>query len=274
MVFNTAAVYLDNRVHLMYRAMGEDNVSRIGYASSSDGYVIDERLPNPIFEPKLPDEMDGCEDPRLTLFKDRIIMTYTALRRMHPQLDFQVAISSISVDDLLSKRWNWGERKLPFPGIRNKNAVLFPRKIKKRYVMYHRIEPDICVSYSDDFKHWCDMKAVMKPRMRTWDCLKVGVAGPPMELSEGWLLIYHGVDYDMRYCIGSALIDKSDPENILYRSEKPILEPEKNYERFGKVPNVVFSCGSILKENQIIIYYGGADTVICAVTYDLSEIIP
>jgi predicted GH43/DUF377 family glycosyl hydrolase len=192
---------------------------------------------------------------------------------MQPLLSFQIAVSSISIDDFLSKRWNWSDRRLPFPGIRNKNAVIFPRKIKDRYVMYHRIDPDICVSYSDDLKRWCEMKAVIKPRMRMWDCLKIGAAGPPLELGEGWLLFYHGVDYDKIYRLGVVLIDKENPEKILYRSEKPILKPEKDYERFGKVPNVVFSCGSILMDDQIILYYGGADTVVCAATYDLSEII-
>jgi predicted GH43/DUF377 family glycosyl hydrolase len=254
--------------------MGEDNISRIGYASTYDGYKINERLTEPVFIPKLKEEVDGCEDPRLTLHDNKIYLTYTALRRRSSSLDFQTAVSSISVDDFLNKQWNWGERKLIFPGIRNKNTVLFPSKIKNRYVIYHRIEPDICVSYSYDFEHWCDMKAILKPRIGTWDCLKIGAAGPPIELSEGWLLFYHGVDFDMRYSIGAALIDKSDPENVLYRSKKPILEPEKDYERYGKVPNVVFSCGSILKGNRIILYYGGADTVICAATYELSDIIP
>jgi predicted GH43/DUF377 family glycosyl hydrolase len=89
MVFNAAAVYNDNKVHILYRAMGEDGVSRIGYASSSDGYHIEERLANPIFEPVNENERNGCEDPRLTPLNGRYLMAYTALRSI-PHFDFQI----------------------------------------------------------------------------------------------------------------------------------------------------------------------------------------
>jgi predicted GH43/DUF377 family glycosyl hydrolase len=273
MVFNAAAVYNDNKVHILYRAMGEDGVSRIGYASSSDGYHIEERLANPIFEPANENERNGCEDPRLTPLNGRYLMTYTALRTI-PHFDFQIGMTSISIDDFLYKRWDWGERLFPFPGVRNKDAVIFPSKINDRYIMYHRIEPDICIASSDDLKGWYDIKTVLEPREDMWDSLKVGAAGPPIEVDEGWLFIYHGVDYEKVYRLGAALIDRNDPETILYRSREPILEPIKDYELFGKVSNVVFSCGSILLDDEILIYYGGADTVIGVATFDKNELIP
>ena len=273
MVFNPAAVYLDKRVHILYRAIGEDGVSRLGYASSSDGYHIDERLPHPVFEPTLPVEKNGCEDPRLTEMEDRCIMTYTALRD-RVQCAYQIAVTSISIEDFIHKRWNWGDRQFPFPGIRNKDAVIFPRRINGRYVMYHRIDPDVCITYSDDLRRWYDLKAVMEPRMGKWDCLKIGAAGPPIEVDEGWLFIYHGVDFERVYRLGVALIDKDDPERFLYRSEEPILMPVEDFERFGKVSNVVFSCGAVLLKDQLLIYYGAADTVICVATFDLNELIP
>jgi predicted GH43/DUF377 family glycosyl hydrolase len=273
MVFNAAAVYHDKRVHILYRAIGEDGVSRIGYASSSDGYNIEERLPNPVFEPANENEKDGCEDPCLTPLDGRYIMTYTALRSL-VNCTFQIGMTSISMEDFIHKRWNWGERWLPFPGIRNKDSVVFPRKINGRYVMYHRIEPDICIAYSDDLRRWYDIKAVFGPRRGMWDCFKVGAAGPPIEVNEGWLFIYHGVDYEKVYRLGVALIDRNDPEMIVFRSKEHILEPVKDYERFGKVPNVVFSCGSILIDENILVYYGAADTVICVATFDQSELIP
>jgi predicted GH43/DUF377 family glycosyl hydrolase len=273
MVFNAAAVGLDDRVHILYRAIGEDGVSRLGYASSSDGYHIDERSPSPVFEPAGAYERFGCEDPRLTPLDGRYVMTYTAFRD-RVLCAFQIAMTSISVEHLASKRWNWGDRWLPFPGIRNKDAVIFPRKINGRYVMYHRIEPDICVSYSDDLHGWYEFKTIMEPRLGMWDCLKIGAAGPPIEVEGGWLLIYHGVDYDRIYRLGAALIDKDDPEKVVYRSGEPILEPVREYERYGKVPNVVFSCGSVLRDDQLLIYYGGADTVLCVATFEMNELIP
>lgn len=272
-VFNAAALYAGERVHILYRAIGDDGVSRLGYAESSNGYTIDKRHPEPVFAPSNSYENLGCEDPRLILMDGECLMTYTAYRN-HPINAFQVSLTKVALEDLLSGRWNWGERWLPFEGIRNKNAVIFPRKIKGRYVMYSRIDPDLCVAYSEDLKSWCDLKAVMHPRPNSWDCLKVGAAGPPIEINEGWLFIYHGVDFDYVYRLGALLIDKDDPERILYRSEKPILEPQEGYERFGKVPNVVFSCGSVLLDDRLLVYYGGADTVLCGVEYDLGELLP
>ena len=271
-VFNATASFMEKRVHILYRAMGNDGISRLGYASSSDGYLIEERLSFPVFEPAINAEKMGCEDPRLTILDGGFAMTYTALCEYNHQLVYQVALTSITIEDFVKKSWKWGNRRLPFLGIRNKDAAIFPRKINGKYVMFHRIEPDICVAYSDDLERWYDIKAVMRPRTKNWDCWKVGAAGPPIELNEGWLFIYHGVNFDKIYSLGVALLDRRNPEIVLYRSEKPILTPVEDYERFGKVPNVVFSCGNILMDSQLIIYYGGADSVLCVATYDLSEL--
>jgi len=272
-VFNAGVLYVGKRIHILYRAFGNDGVSRLGYASSSDGYHIEERLSFPVFEPANYTEKDGCEDPRLTLQSEQCFMAYTALSSRALNVH-QIALTSIALDDLVNKQWNWGERWTPFPGVRNKDAVILPRKASDRYVMFHRIDPDICITYSNDLQHWSDIKAIARPRMGKWDCLKVGAAGPPIEIKEGWLFIYHGVNFERIYRLGVLLLDKNDPEKVLYRSERPILEPTTDYECFGRVPNVVFSCGAILMDGQLLIYYGGADTVVCVATYDLSELIP
>lgn len=273
-VFNAAACLLDKRVHILYRAMGDDGVSRLGYAASSDGFHIDERLPFPVFEPNADAEEDGCEDPRLTLLDEKIVMAYTALRECNHQYVHQVSLTSIAASDFINKQWKWSERFLPFPGIRNKDAVIFPRRINGKYVLFHRIDPDICVAYSDDFRRWYDLKAIIGPRSDNWDCWKVGAAGPPIELNEGWLLIYHGVSFERVYSLGVALLDKNNPEITLDRPVEPILTPVEDYERFGKVPNVVFSCGNVVIDDQVLIYYGGADSVLCVVAFDLSELLP
>jgi len=273
-VFNAAILNFDKKIHILYRAMGHDGISRLGYAASSDGYHIDERLHVPIFEPANDAEKDGCEDPRLTMLDDTLVMAYTAYGNYSCQGVYQVSLTSIHIRDFLLKRWAWGERLLAFPGIRNKDATIFPKKFSGKYVMFHRLEPDICIAYSDDLRRWYDLKFVMGPRKGSWDCWKVGAAGPPIELNEGWLLIYHGVSFDKIYSLGVALIDRNNPEKILYRREEPILTPVEDYERFGKVPNVVFSCGNVLMDDQVLIYYGGADSVLCIATYDLCELLP
>ncbi|MCW3982757.1 MAG: glycosidase [Candidatus Bathyarchaeota archaeon] len=272
-VFNAAAVYLEGKVHLLYRAIGNDGISRLGYANSKDGFTIDERLPQPVFEPAFESEKDGVEDPRLSLIDKKLVMTYTALCEFKHLQSYQVALTDISVEDFIQKRWNWGTRRLPFSGIRNKNAVVFPEKIGGRYVMFHRIEPDLCVAYSEDLEKWCDVMCVMKPRVVGWDNWKIGVAGTPIKTSEGWLVVYHGVSVEKMYSLGLALLDLEHPERVLYRSKTPILVPVADYERFGKVPNVVFSCGNVVIGDRFFLYYGGADSVLCVASINFNELL-
>ena len=267
-VFNPAVIHLGGRVHILYRAMGDDIISRLGYVSSSDGYHIDERLQHPVFEPTVPREKYGCEDPRLTELEGKCVMTYTAYGDI-----YQIGITTISTENILEKRWEWGERFFPFPNVRNKNAVIFPSRVDGHYVMCHRLDPEIYIAYSRDLRNWNNTNLVMSPRQGSWDCVKIGAAGPPIELDEGWLLIYHGVDTRRVYRLGAAILDREDPEKVIYRSKTPILEPIEDYERFGLVPNVVFSCGAILLDGKLLIYYGCADTVIGVATFDLNEII-
>jgi predicted GH43/DUF377 family glycosyl hydrolase len=267
-VFNSAMLELGDKIHYVYRAMGEDMVSRLGYASSFDGYLIDERLSYPILGPSNSLEKRGCEDPRITVVDDTCIMTYTAFSDIP-----QIAITTISVDDFLEKKWNWSQRIYPFPATINKNAVIFPKKIEDNYVMFHRIDPNINIAYSQDLRHWHDTKIVLRPRHDMWDSLKIGAAGPPIEIDEGWLQIYHGVDHDLTYRLGAVILDKEYPEKVLYRSEDPFLEPREEYECLGLVPNVVFSCGAVLRNDNILISYGCADTVIGVSTFSMEEII-
>jgi predicted GH43/DUF377 family glycosyl hydrolase len=254
--------------------MGTDNISRIGLASSSDGYHIDERLPLPVFSPLSECENEGCEDPRLTLLDGTLIMAYTAFGIHSQHRVYQISLTSINVTDFLARRWQWSEKLLAFPGIHNKDAVIFPQKVKGEYVMFHRLDPDICIARSDDLQHWHGLKFVLGPSSNSWDAWKVGAAGPPILINEGWLFIYHGVSSDKVYSLGVALLDKNNPEQVLYRSEEPILTPTEDYERFGQVPNVVFSCGQVIMDNQLLLYYGGADSVVCVASYELSELLP
>jgi predicted GH43/DUF377 family glycosyl hydrolase len=273
-VFNAATVDVDDKIHILYRAMGTDNISRLGLATSSDGYNIDERLPLPVFSPISECENEGCEDPRLSLVDGSYILAYTAFGTHAQHRVFQIGLSSIKINDFVEKRWRWGERYLAFPGIHNKDAVIFPEKIKGDYIMFHRLEPDVCIARSNDLKRWYDLKYIFGPGESQWDSWKIGAAGPPFKINEGWLFIYHGVSLDRIYSLGVALLDKNDPEHVLYRSPEPILKPEADYEKYGQVPNVVFSCGQVMRDNELLLYYGGADTVLCGASYELSELLP
>ncbi len=278
-VYNCAAIILDNKVHIVYRALGRDRISRFGYASSKDGFNIDERLEKPIFIPELESEKpmvkfnnSGTEDPRLTRIGNRIYMLYAGVNGRTAQS----SIASIEVEDFLQKKWKWKRHGVLFPYIDDRNAGLFPEKINGKYVLYTRFMPNIWVSYSRDLKNWSRPKIIMKPRKGMWDEYKIGIAGPPIKLNNSWLLIYHGVEQKQVgriYRLGFALIDLKNPEKILYRCEKPIFEPVKDYELKGQVPNVVFSCAAVVKEKTLFVYYGGADTVIGVATADISKLL-
>lgn len=272
-VFNCATVYEKGKVHIIYRAQGEDGISRLGYALSSDGFHIEERSELPIFSPINLSEVSGCEDPRITRIEDSYYMTYTAYgkrgwsKRMKQRLA-QVAITSIPVNDFFDRRWDWGKRVFPFPGVDSKNSVLFPRKFQGKFVMYHRIPPHIWVAYSDTLEDWSTSyhKIVMSPS-EEWEKVKIGSGAPPIETEKGWLFIYHGVDERFTYRLGLALVDKKDPTKIS-KLEKPILEPTEEYE--GKI---VFSCGAVVLGEKILVYYGANDRVICVAEAELSELL-
>ena len=278
-VFNTAAIYLKDKIHLLYRATDINDISTIGYASSKDGFHIDERLKTPVFSPQSVEDCLGCEDPRIIKIEERLYITYTAYGRVpgmeegtlriSPRLP-QIGLTSISVDDFLNHRWNFGERIYPLRGIENKDCVIFPEKFSGKYVIYHRVNPYIWICYSDDLVHWYDHNILMGPK-QGWEYFKIGAGAPPIKTEKGWLFIYHGVSSTLVYSLGFAFIDLKDPTKIIYRHPEPIFEPVMNYEKEGIVPNVVFSGGVVLKDNTVFVYYGGADTVIGVATAPLSR---
>ena len=261
-VFNAAAVYDRGLFHLLYRARGADGVSSIGYAVSSDGLNW-LRLDKPVLEPLNEYEAQGVEDPRITRIDDTFYMCYVA----YSGTSYQIALARSQ--NLIT----WERLGLPLPGELNKDAALFPEKIRGRYCMLHRREPDIWIAYSDDLIHWGDHQVVMRPRRGAWDSYKVGANGPPLKTDAGWLLLYHGFAEDKVYKLGVALLDLNDPTQVLKRQEEPILEPEEEWERHGDVPNVVFSCGQVMTEDTLYVYYGGADTAIGVAMCSKAEVL-
>lgn len=279
MVYNAAAIYEGGKVHILYRAQGaKTGISRVGYASSKDGFTIDERLDYPIFGPSPDSDLDcnGIEDPRITRIGDRIYMAYTAygnnMGMVFPITGVQIGITSISVDDFLNKKWNWSERIYPFYRVDNKNSFFFPEKVNGKYVMIHRIPPHMWITYSDDMKTWKNHNILMSPEF-DWEYFKIGGGAPPIKTEKGWLLIYHGVDAQMRYRLGVALLDLKDPGKVIARYNKPFFEPETEYEINGVVPNVTFTCGAVTIDDTLYLYYGGADTVIGVATAKIKDVL-
>jgi len=280
--FNPAAIELDGKIHIIYRAMSEDNTATMGYASSKDGLTIDIRLPKPIYVPreefeskKVPGGNSGCEDPRIVRLGDLLYMCYTAYNGVEPP---QVALSTISVDNFLKKRWNWSKPVLITPpGIDDKDACIFPEKINGQYLIIHRIQSQMCVDYANFISTATEEVTkgirLLGPRYGMWDSTKVGLAGQPIKTKSGWILFYHGVGEDRYYRLGAALLDLKNPEIIHARTNEAILEPEKAYEKEGQVPNVVFPCGHVLRGDTIYHYYGGGDSVVAVATTKLPDLL-
>lgn len=280
--FNPAAIYEDNKVHIIYRAMSADNTSVFGYASSLDGLHIDERLPEPIyvprenFEKKAVPGNSGCEDPRITKINDRFYMCYTAFNAKDPHA---VAMTSISVEDFLKKRWVWEKPIIiSSPGVADKNACIFPEKVGGNYIIFHRVKHCINLSYVKnlDFlkNKTLEEHRWVCPREDMWDSLKIGIVAPPIKTDKGWLLLYHGLSAkDGKYRVGAMLLKLKDPEKIIARTNTPIFEPETEYEKQGEISNVVFPCGNVVIGNQIFIYYGGADKVVAVASMEIEKLL-
>lgn len=262
-VFNCGVAQTEDEIILIYRAQGqENNVSRLGYARSTDGYHFD-RLAHPVFEPEADTERLGVEDPRLTWLDGQWQMLYTA---WSPE---SIQVARATTHDFRT----WERKGIVIPGPDNKDAALFPEKVAGRYVMFHRIPPSMWLAYSDDLVHWGDYVEIMGPRPGLWDNLKIGAGGPPLRTEHGWLCIYHGVDQDTVYRLGVALLDLEDPSRVISRPDPFLLEPEEPWELEGDIPNVVFTCGTAEVDGTLLVYYGGADRVIAIATANRDELI-
>jgi len=281
-VFNAAAIDINDTVYILYRAMSADNTSSIGLALSKDGLHIDERLPEPIYSPRTefeqkrgdPHGNSGCEDPRAVIIDEKLHMSYTAYDGVHSP---KGAITSISVEDFLARRFDrWNAPVLTTPDeVDDKDTALLPERVDGAFVVYHRVGGQICADVVPDLsfkKRISRCIEILHPRHGMWDSEKVGIAGPPIKAGENWLMIYHGVSRHGTYRLGAVLLSPSGLE-VLSRTADPIFEPVEKYEKEGEVPNVVFSCGQVVRGDTLFLYYGGADKVIGVATASLSRIL-
>ncbi len=288
--FNPAALLVEDKVYILYRAQGLDYISTVGYAVSHNGIEIDERSDKPIYAPTQGFENNaksgvdydftsgggygGCEDPRVTKIGDKVYMTYVAFDGWSPP---RLALTSILLTDFLDKKWLWTKPVLISPpGIVDKSGCILPEKINGKYVFFHRVFPNILIDYVDDLNfdgqtRFLKGQYSIPIRPDKWDSRKIGAGAPPIKTKDGWLLIYYGVDdRDAgKYHIGAMLLDLKNPTKVLYRSDEPILGPTEEYENTGFKPGVAYPCGAVVKDNNLLVYYGGADSVVCVATANL-----
>jgi predicted GH43/DUF377 family glycosyl hydrolase len=220
-----------------------------------------------IIFPVSANESNGIEDARFVRFieDDRSVMyyaTYTAYngREILPML--------IETQDFLQFRI----LTLNGSAVQNKGMALFPRRIDGRYAMLSRQDDEnLFIMFSGNPHYWSDPKILMRPA-EAWESVKIGNCGSPVETKAGWLVITHGVGPMRKYCIGAALLDLNDPTKIIGRLREPLLYPEGN-EREGYVPNVVYSCGSLLHGKTLILPYAMSDTATAIASVSLDEIL-
>jgi predicted GH43/DUF377 family glycosyl hydrolase len=233
---------------------------RIGYRISGplgdevevifkEGLDISERVIFPVTE----HQSQGIEDARFVEFSDGGRKTYYATYTAYTGR----AIRS----ELLETTDFRSFRMTPLQGTAasNKGMALFPRRIDGKYAMIARQDNEnLYLIYSNDLYRWDGGQAILKPQF-PWEFVQIGNCGSPIELDEGWLLLTHGVGPVRKYSIGAALLDKNDPAKVLARSAEPLVRPEPS-EREGYVPNVVYTCGAMRHNDQIILPYAVSDS--------------
>jgi predicted GH43/DUF377 family glycosyl hydrolase len=203
-------------------------------------------------------------------------MTYTAYDGVNPP---RIALTSIAVSDFLEKKWNWEIPKLISPpGVDDKDACIIKRVQGDGYIAFHRLGDAMWVDFLRDLdfpeKKYLTGGIIAQARKNNWDNVKVGIAGPPIETDKGWLLLYHAVcNPGFFYKVGAMLLDYEDPRIVIARSSEPIFEPEMQYELEGPIRNVVFPCGSVVVNETVYLYYGGADFVTAVATIPLSSLL-
>jgi len=213
----------------------------------------DEELSERVIFPVTESQSNGIEDARFVEFTDGGRKTYYATYTAYSGKAIRSEL--IETSDFLTFRMS------PLQGTAapNKGMALFPRKIDGKYAMIARQDNEnLYLIYSEDLHKWDGGQAVLRPQF-PWEFVQIGNCGSPIELDEGWLLLTHGVGPVRKYSIGAALLDKNDPSKVLARSVEPLLHPEPS-EREGYVPNVVYTCGAMRHNDQIILPYAVSDT--------------
>ncbi len=283
-VLNPAAIQIEDITYILYRAVGPENTSYVGLATSHNGFDIDDRLPDPIYGPRAdfeskhggPTDNSGCEDARVVRIGDELHITYTAYDSVSNP---QVATSRIAVSDFLAHNWDkWSEPQVVSPpNIDDKDACIIPEPIDGKYLVLHRISGHVCADLIDDpdFKQGrmdrCIQVFGARPGM--WDSRKVGIAGPPIQTPQGWVLFYHGITDAGHYCLGAVLLDPKDPTHVLGRTSQPIMTPVEPWEKDGWIANVIFPCGQVVRDGVVHLYYGGADHVVGVATLQLETLV-
>ena len=213
-------------------------------------------------------ERFGIEDCRVAQIGDTYYLTYT-----------QVSFHGVGVGLRTTTDW----RNIAVHGMiippHNKDCAIFEEQIGGRYYAFHRPSGVqlggnyIWLAESEDLSHWGNHRCLAHTRPGMWDSARIGAGAAPIRTSMGWLEVYHGATAEHRYCLGALLLDLHEPWRVLARSTAPIMEPTAPYELDGFFGEVVFSNGHLVNGDELTIYYGASDTVICGACFSIDEIL-
>lgn len=277
-VMNAGATTVGDETVLLCRVEDRRGISHLTVARSHDGvsnWLVDD-VPLLAPDPAWPEEAWGLEDARLTRVDelDAWVIAYTSFSEGGPGVSLATTQDFRSVTRL-------GRARAP----EDKNAALLSRRVMGQWVMFHRpvtvlgAHADIWLSRSSDLRTWTSPEPVMSARRGGWwDSARIGMGPPPLETSEGWLVVYHGVRQTVSgalYRAGLALLDLENPTRVLRRGSEWVLGPAEGYELTGDVPGVVFPCGLVhdAATDELRLYYGAADTCIGVATASLPEVL-
>ncbi len=275
-IFNSAIVPFGERFAGVFRCDDKRRRMQIHSGWSDDGInwrISDEPIEFNFKDIEIGEYTYGRYDPRVCWLEDRYYITWCNGYQGYPTIGLGYTYD-------FKEFYQLENAFLPF----NRNGVLFPRKINGKYAMLSRPSDnghtpfgDIFYSESPDLTHWGCHRLVMRPT-EGWQSTKIGAGPIPIETTEGWLLIYHGVLTSCNgfvYSFGAALLDIDQPWKVIYRTAPYLMSPQTLYECVGDVPNVVFPCAALCDAptGRIAIYYGGADTVTCLTFTQVDQLI-
>jgi len=311
-VFNPGVIQDGKDVHIIYRGLNKKHISTLGYARLRGPLKVVERWTRPFLAPQYKYDKCGVEDARIVKIKDIFYLTYVAHDGKNTLLAYYYGkdlfdlkrggvISPTVSYDVVGKWFDSKKLKDKYFFFKSyykdtvhrsvklwdKDAFLFPEKIKGRYALVHRILPDIQVIYFNNFQqlksraYWKQYiknlhRYVILENIHGFESRNVGGGAPPVKTRAGWLLIYHGVaplNKGRVYHAGAALLDKKNPTRVIARLPYPLFSPTRKWEKEGHVNNVVFPTGTAIFNDDLYIYYGTSDKYTAVASVNINKLI-
>jgi len=282
-VFNASVVEYNNKYFMVYRAFDSNGRSSIGLASGETPDTFSNR--SQFIKPEFPWENSGCEDPRITKLDGQFFISYTAISTWPPTAE------GIKVGLAITSDFSKIDEKHPLTTFNSKALGFFPEKINGKYAAILAANTDkppakIGVALFDkkediwSEEYWNNWYAHLEENslninVNDRDHIEVGAS--PIKVNGGWLLIYSYIENyfsDAKgWTIQALLLDHKDPLKIIGKSQEPLLYPNEDYEIYGNVYNLIFPSGALLSNDVLYVYYGGADTVICAACCNINDLL-